>query len=113
MEDYLIKGLSYLAVALINVVIYYVAMFLRKHKVVQELNAHKELVKIAVVAIQQAYESLDGSRKFELAKDWVINAANEKGLKISDKEIEFLIDSTVKELKTSMVGWEKIIKINN
>ncbi|TCJ01605.1 phage holin [Cytobacillus praedii] len=110
MDELLTKGLTYILAALINIAVGYVIVFLRKHKVIKELEAHKELVNIAVVAIQQAYETLDGNEKFELAKDWIVSMANSKGLKITDKEIEFLIDSAVKELKVEFGDeWKKVV----
>lgn len=99
MEDYVLKMLAYLLVALVNVAMGYVILFLRKHKIVKEIQSHKELVDIAVKAVQEAYVHLDGTQKFELAKEWIVKTANAKGLKISDKEVDFLIDAVVKESK--------------
>lgn len=99
MEDYIIKGLTYLLIALTNVVVGYVILFLRKHKVIKELEAHREIVAIGVTAVQGAYAELDGSEKFRMAKEWIIKTAAAKGLKIDEKQIDFLIDSVVKEAK--------------
>ncbi|MCP1159469.1 phage holin [Bacillus infantis] len=99
MEDYIIKGLTYLLIALTNVVVGYVILFLRKHKVIKELEAHREIVTIGVTAVQQAYSHMDGNEKFKLAKQWITKTAASKGLKIDEKQIDFLIDSVVKEAK--------------
>ncbi|MGD6876751.1 phage holin, LLH family [Bacillus infantis] len=101
MEDYIIKGLTYLLVALVNVVVGYVILFLRKHKVIKELEAHKEIVAIGITAVQGAYANLNGAEKFLLAKEWIIKTATTKGLKIDEKQIDFLIDAMVKEAKIS------------
>ncbi|RYI32030.1 phage holin [Bacillus infantis] len=101
MEDYIIKGLTYLLIALTNVVVGYVILFLRKHKVIKELEAHKEIVAIGVTAVQEAYSHMDGTEKFKLAKQWITKTAAAKGLKIDEKQIDFLIDAVVKEAKIS------------
>lgn len=108
MEDYIIKGLTYLLIALTNVVVGYVILFLRKHKVIKELEAHKEIVNISVKAVQEAYQELDGNSKFAIAKQWVIKTATSKGLKIDEEQLNFLIDSVVKEAKLSAgKHWEE------
>lgn len=76
-----------------------VVSFLEKKGMVSHIKNNEQLVKIAVEAVEQTYKQLNGKEKFNVAKTEIVKLMNEKGIKISDKEIDLLIESTVKKMK--------------
>lgn len=89
-------------VALIGFITQRVTRFLNEKGIVAKLEANKELVKIVVNAIEQAYGQLDGKEKLNLAKIELVKLMNEKKIKISEQEIDALIESAVKEMNDSI-----------
>ncbi len=59
----------------------------------------KEIVKDTVNYIEQVYKDIHGAEKLNKAKEKALEWLNEKGIKISDIELEILIESAVKGLK--------------
>lgn len=76
--------------------------YLKKKGVIKQLQANKELVKIAVMAVEQTYNHLHGDEKLNLAKIEIIKLAQKKGLKISEKELDLMIEAMVKEMNESI-----------
>lgn len=91
-----------LIVALIGYVTRKVTKFLDDKGLVAKLEANKELVKVAVNAVEQTYKHLGGSEKLNVAKMEVVKMMNERKIKISEKEIDNLIESAVKEMNDSI-----------
>jgi len=79
-----------------------ITSYLNKKGVLSQINGNKEIVKIVVNAIEQTYKTLDGKEKFELAKMEILTMAKAKGLKITEKELDLLIEHSVKEMKNGV-----------
>lgn len=79
-----------------------VISYLNKKGVIAKLQGNKELVKIVVQAVEQAYKHLEGKEKLNMAKIELIKLMNEKKIKISDKEIDILIESSVREMNEAI-----------
>jgi|SRR5690606_14528087 len=88
--------------ALIGIVTQKVTAFLKEKGVVAKLEGNKELVKIAVNAVEQTYKELNGEEKLNVAKLELVKLMNEKKIKISEQEIDMLIESAVKEMNDSI-----------
>lgn len=88
--------------ALVGWVTQKVASYLKQIGVVAKLEANKELVKIVVHAVEQTYKHLDGEQKLQLAKAQIVELMNEKKIKISEQEIDLLIESVVKEMNDAI-----------
>lgn len=67
-----------------------------------DTDTKKKVVDSTVNYIEQVYTDVHGADKFELAKDKVVSVLNEKGINISEEEIEMLIESAVYGLNK---GW--------
>lgn len=83
----------------ITVVVIIVGFVLKKW---QSLNVDywvKELVVDAVLFVQEKYWEQSGEEKFEIAKQWLVDKLNEKGIKVDIKWLEGLINSVVKQLR--------------
>lgn len=57
----------------------------------------KSVVKTCVLAIEQLYQDLDGEKKKAKAIANITKMLNEKGIKITQLEIEMLLESVVAE----------------
>lgn len=55
------------------------------------------VVRTCVKAVEQLYHDLNGAEKLERAKDGVVQMLNEKGVAISELEMNLLIESVVAE----------------
>ena len=80
----------------------YVTSFLKKKGILSQLQSNKELVNIVVNAVEQTYKHLDGKEKLAKAKIDISELAKSKGLQITAKELDLLIEASVKEMKKSV-----------
>ena len=53
--------------------------------------------------MEQIYKDLDGATKLEKAKDNILAQLNEKGISISELELDVLIEATVNGFKKTTV----------
>lgn len=88
--------------ALVGVATRYAVSFLKEKGILAKLENNKELVKIVVGAVEQTYKHLEGAEKLNMAKIELVKLMNEKGVKISEKEIDLLIESSVKEMNDTV-----------
>lgn len=79
-----------------------VTSYLKKKGIVSQISSNKEIVKIVVNAIEQTHKHLNGDEKLNLAKIEILQIAKSKGLKITEKELDLLIEHSVKELKNGI-----------
>lgn len=80
----------------------HVVVYLKEKGIVTKLDKNKALVRIAVDAVEQTYKTLHGKEKLNLAKIEVLKLAKSKGIKISEKELDLLIESAVKEMNDTI-----------
>ena len=59
----------------------------------------KEIVKDTVNYVEQVFKNIHGEEKLNKAKEKALEWLKQKGIKISETELEILIESAVKELK--------------
>jgi len=64
-----------------------------------DTQTKKEIVKSTVCYIEQVYYAMNGEDKLAKAKEKALEWLNQKGLKISETELEILIESAVNGLK--------------
>lgn len=106
MMEVLIPELFDIVVILITILVgavsRYAIKFLKEKGLLAKLQNNKELVKIAVNAVEQTYKTLEGSEKLNMAKLELVKLMNEKKVKISEKEIDLLIESAVKEMNDAI-----------
>ena len=76
--------------------------YLKQKGIIAKLENNRALVKIAVEAVEQTYKTLHGKEKMDLAKIELVKLAKEKGVKISEKEIDLLLESAVKEMNDTI-----------
>lgn len=73
-----------------------------------QLETKQALAEAAVLFVQQVYYAIDGPQKYECAAEWLAGRASEMGLPITDLEIQGLIESALKLLKTEFgEQWEQ------
>ena len=55
----------------------------------------KEIVECTVKYVEQVFKEIHGEEKLNKAKDKALEWLNEKGIKVSDTELEILIEASV------------------
>lgn len=78
----------------------------RLNKIAWELEQKKELARLAVLFVEQAYKDLHGEEKYGQSAKWLSERAGEIGIKITPDEVKGLIESAVKQFKEE---WSKPI----
>jgi LL-H family phage holin len=91
-----------LAIVLLTGLVGYIgrhlAEYFKKKGIVAQIESHKELAKIAVAGVEQAYAHLHGKEKLNMAKIELIKLANSKGLKVNEKDLDIVVEAVVKEM---------------
>lgn len=73
------------------------------------LELKKDLVREAILFVQQAYETLDGDKKLGYALQWLISELAERGIKATEAELRGLIEAILKQLKKEFGDdWESV-----
>lgn len=88
--------------ALIGIVTQKVTAYLKAKGTIAKLETNRELVRIVVNAVEQTYQHLNGEEKLNVAKIELVKLMNDKKIKISEKEIDTLIESAVKEMNDAI-----------
>lgn len=95
-----------LVIVVITVLVGWVAQkvtaYFKEKGLITKLETNKELVRIVVNAVEQTYKHLNGDEKLKVAKIELVKLMNEKKIKISEKEIDTLIESAVKEMNDAI-----------
>lgn len=116
MHDVLLQLLYDLLALLIPILVGYTIAWLQKRlgtekleAVVKELASKRELARVAVLFVQQAYKDLGGPEKYEKAAEWLSDAAGKIGIQLSEEEIKGLIEAALKELKSELgEAWDEL-----
>lgn len=69
----------------------------------QELSAKQELGLMAVRFAEQAYKDYNGVKRYGIAAQYLSSQARVRGLKLSEQEIRFIIESSLRMLKDNFV----------
>lgn len=67
----------------------------------------QDVVRTCVKAAEQLYRDLSGPEKLEKAKEGIVEMLNEKGIPISEMEMDLLIESVVQEFNQGVKGDKK------
>ena len=65
-----------------------------------DTKTKKEIVKATVEYVEQVFKEIHGEEKLNKAKEKALDWLKEKGIKISDAELEILIESAVNGFNT-------------
>lgn len=85
--------------ALVGLATKSVMSFLKKKGVVAQVQNNKEVVSIVVKAVEQMYGQLKGEEKLNMAKMEIIKLMQQKKIKMTEAEIDLMIEAMVKEMK--------------
>ena len=72
----------------------------------------ESVVRTCVKAVEQLYHDLSGPEKLEKAKDGVVEMLNEKGIPISELEMNLLIESVVSEFNYGFARAGEVPKLD-
>ena len=114
MHDAVLRLLYDIIAVLVPILMAYLAAWIQKRlgsekvqKIMYELETKKELARIAVMFVQQAYKDLGGPAKYEKAAEWLSDMSDYMGLDLTPEEIKALIEAALKELKAELgEAWE-------
>ena len=67
----------------------------------------RDVAHTCVKAAEQLYHDLGGPEKLEKAKEGIVEMLNEKGIPISEMEMDLLIESVVQEFNQGVKGEKK------
>lgn len=67
----------------------------------------RKIIKQVVQYVEQKYKDLDGSEKYALALEKAYEWLGQKGIEISEVELDTLIESSVYEFTNSLKGEEQ------
>lgn len=96
--------LSAIVVGLIGAITTYLVKWLKKKGILAELDAKQVIVKDVVTFVEQVSKDtgLKGKAKFTQAKQTFVKILNAKGIKVTDDEVETLIESAVKAMNDAI-----------
>lgn len=66
-----------------------------KYEEYANTETKQKIVKTVVNAVEQLYKGLDGTKKLEKAKENIIALLNEKGITITELEMDMMIEEVV------------------
>lgn len=91
------------AVVVLTTIVSYVGMKIKNiYKEKVDTETKKKVVETTCRYINQIYNDLDGSQKLEKAKENIVDQLNEKGISITELELDVLIESTVNSFKNAV-----------
>lgn len=73
-----------------------------KYAIKAKLDANKTIVDLAVKYVQQVFNEADNKTKYNEAKNKALEILFEKGIKITDAELNMLIEASVANFKQGM-----------
>lgn len=73
-----------------------------KYEIKAKLDANKTIVDLSVKYAQQVFKEANGEEKYEQAKEKALEVMNQKGIHISDTELNMLIEASVANLKKGL-----------
>ena len=116
MHDAVMRLLYDIIAVLVPILVAYLVAWIQKklgsekvQKIIYELETKKELARIAVMFVQQAYKDLGGPAKYEKAAEWLSDMSEYMGLDLTPEEIKALIEAALKELKAELgEAWDEL-----
>jgi hypothetical protein len=103
--EILVGALAQVLVIIIGAVAGFAGMkvknFYNQKEIKETIENNKIIVGIAVDFAEQTYKALDGSEKFEKAKDKAVAMMNERGIPVKEEEIDAMIEQAVLSFKNS------------
>ena len=70
-------------------------------------DTKREVVETCVKAVEQLYQDLSGTEKLEKTKENIVEILNNKGIAISEIEMDMLIEACVAELNLAFLAKAK------
>lgn len=71
----------------------------RMRKIQKELDTKQDLALLAVRFTEQAYRDAGGPQKYNQAANWLAKRAQDRGIKITEDEVQGLIEAALRMIK--------------
>lgn len=75
---------------------------MNKYDIYDAIKTNQTIVKASVEYAEQVFKEAKGQEKFELAKERAVQIFKERGIEISEKELNTLIEQSVFQFKNGM-----------
>lgn len=98
----IVSFVAVLIASLLGIITRKLVSYLDSKEINIKSAASKELAIQVTNMIQQSYNHLGGGEKLNVAKSELLRLANEKNIKISEHEMDILIESSVKTMKDAI-----------
>lgn len=98
LQEAILQVLGAILAVIVPAIGYYGTMFLKNNVFLQNLTKKKEITAIIVKFIEQSYKEIDGVNKLDKAKEEILKWSSNIGLKITEQELDVMIESAVKDL---------------
>jgi len=105
--DWLELFLPIIRDVVITLVLLVAGLAVKKWQNIQLDGWVKEIIVDGVLFVQEKFWQHTGEEKFEIAKQWIVERLNEKGINVSEEWLEGLIDAIVNQLRAEFgeQGW--------
>jgi len=97
MKEFINVLLPALASFLIVIIGYWTAKLKAQFDIKLDTEQKKSIVTTVVNAVEQLYKDLDGPAKLDSAKKYILDMLDEKGIEITELELDMYIESAVNE----------------
>lgn len=101
LNNAILPALSSILIALLGAAVTYGIQWLKSKGVLAKLEANKDIASIVVSAVEQIFQKTDGTKKLQVAEDYVSKLLSDRGIKITPDEIRLLIENSVKAMNDS------------
>lgn len=100
--------LEIITIIITGLATYIAVRFKNKYEEYINNETKRKIIKTVVNAIEQLYNDLDGSEKLKKAKENIIVLLNEKGLTITELEMDMMIEEVVNSFNQGLYKQEII-----
>ena len=90
--------MNIIPIVLATVGTFLIGLIKAKYSQYVNTDTKKEIAMLTVRYVEQVFTTLHGKDKLEKAKIAFVNVMNEKGIKISESEIDMLLEAAVNQM---------------
>lgn len=112
-QQAILNAIAVTLTALIGLVTSKVVSWLEEKKVTEKIFNKREIVGIVVSAIEQIYKAEDGPKKLQQAKLMAVEMLNQNGIKVTENELNALIEEAVGNINQSTSDSSELIEIDS
>lgn len=102
MEEYIVEILGSILVALAGYIGIAIKSLIKRY--IND-NTKRSIASAVVSAVEQIFTDIHGEEKFDEAKNRIVKILNTKGIKITDDELDVLVEDAVRAMNLNTNNW--------